>query len=230
MIPAGARARLYAPGIAVAAAVPALVAIARSRAPEGRRQVALVCLGGLAAAALVRWQLARLFVEEPPFVLERRTDGLEIRRYPPRIEAETIVERRPWSGAIGVGFRRVARYIFGGNERRERISMTAPVIAAIDEDAGARRVAFVMPPGRALASLPAPRGGEVRLREVPQRRVAVLRFRGRYHELPARRRDELLARVRGAGLEPLGPVSFAGYDPPSTLPWLRRNEVWVEVR
>jgi hypothetical protein len=60
--------------------------------------------------------------------------------------------------------------------------------------------------------------------------VAALRFSGRYSgDLPAKKGAELLARVREAGLHALGEVTFAGYDAPSTVPWLRRNEVLVDL-
>jgi hypothetical protein len=60
--------------------------------------------------------------------------------------------------------------------------------------------------------------------------VAALRFRGNYEGgLPYLKRDELLQRLREAGLSWHGEPRFAGYDPPSTWSPLRRNEVQVEL-
>jgi hypothetical protein len=75
-------------------------------------------------------------------------------------------------------------------------------------------VSFNMPRGRELASLPTPSDGRVRLRAQPAGRVAALRSR---------------RRLQSAGLRPTGPALFAGCDPPSTLPFLRRVEVWVPI-
>lgn len=91
-------------------------------------------------------------------------------------------------------------------------------------------VTFTMPKERSTGSLPVPDDSRVRLRSVPPRRVAVLRYAGRY---TARRVAEkarvLLDAAEAAGLRTRGEPEFAGYDPPTTLPWLRRNEVWIEL-
>jgi hypothetical protein len=93
-----------------------------------------------------------------------------------------------------------------------------------------RTVSFVMPGDRDITDLPTPRDSRVQLRAVPERVVAVLAFTGDYKgSLPADKRSELVRRLREAGLTPHGEASFAGYDPPSTLPALRRNEVMIEL-
>ena len=60
--------------------------------------------------------------------------------------------------------------------------------------------------------------------------MAALRFRGDYEsELPNQKREELLQRLREAGIETRGEARFAGYDPPSTWSRLRRNEVLIDL-
>lgn len=181
----------------------------------------------LALAGALRWQLQRWFTEQPAYEVERRIGDLEIRRYAPRVEARTWIEA-PFREALDQGFRRLAGYIFGGNGGDEHIAMTTPVSSSRAD--GGRVVTFTMPPGMALADLPRPDDPKVELREVPERRVAVLRFRGRYRadevEAQARRLRELAAE---AGLPAMGEPMFAGYDPPMTLPLLRRVEVWLEL-
>lgn len=120
----------------------------------------------------------------------------------------------------------------------ERIAMTAPVtvepqgVSGVDALAtGARwRVHFVMPATYTLASLPRPDDPAVVLREVPAERRAVLKFSGFAGEAALRETTaELLAWVDGKGLVVLGAPQLARYDPPWTLPFLRRNEVTVKV-
>lgn len=232
-----------------AALVPALVVGVAGLAGYGprwlrRRRVAAVLVTAGAAAALARWQLARLFTPQPGYDLERTLGDVEIRRYRPRVVAETVVEGAAWRDALDEGFRRLARYIFGANEGKQRIAMTSPVAAS---PAGSERIAmtapvtsrsegagavvtFTMPDDRDLASLPRPLDPRVRLRCTPGERFAVLRYRGTYGvRLAQRRQDDLLARVRAAGIEPTGEPIFAGYDPPWTLPFLRRVEAWVPI-
>jgi DNA gyrase inhibitor GyrI len=214
----------------------------------------------LAGAALTRWQLARLFTEEPRYQLERQIGPLEIRRYPSHWVAETRVGGVGWEAALNEGFRRLARYVFGANHRplvlppsgsdadvgvgsetpdlsltvqgrlqAEKLAMTAPVNASDNGDR-TYTIAFNMPRGRTGASLPVPDDERVMLTSKPPRRVAVLRYRGRYTaDKVASKFAELMARLREAGLTHRGDPEFAGYDPPTTLPLLRRNEVWVDL-
>ncbi len=225
------------------------------------RTLLLVGAGAVVVLGTVRWQLARLFTDEPAYDVEQRIGDVEVRRYAASLRAETTVEARSSSEALSAGFRRLAGYIFGGNAPRERIAMTAPVTQESERIAmtvpvtqsqaegaqaegaqaeGARveganaderfTVTFTMPKGRTLASMPVPDDARVILREVPARRVAVLRYRGRYApEGLAEKAHELEAVLTRAGIEHHGRAEWAGYDPPTTLPLLRRNEVWIDL-
>lgn len=232
----------YWPAAALAAVAAAAVGIARSRSlsPPVRGLLA-GGFGGVAALGFVRWQLSRHFTPMPDYVVEQVLGELEVRRYPKRLQAETVVIGTDWDEALDEGFRRLAGYIFGGNASKVKLAMTAPVTATSERiamtspvtsvaAAGGQRVAFVMPHGRALRSMPVPQDGRVKLREVPAHRVAALRFHGNYRSpLVLSKQHELLELVRAAALEIAGEPQFAGYDAPSTLPFLRRNEVWVKL-
>jgi len=213
----------------------------------GRRSKAAGAVtGALTALGLgaLRWQLIRLFTEQPPYQVEERIGPLEIRRYPARIEARTEIATDNFDTALRNGFLRLARYIFGDNVKHEhlamtapvtasseRLSMTSPVIAGHDPGKPNRyTVAFVMPPDRAISELPTPTDERVALEQIPERRVAALRFRGRRDggHVPAHEK-ELMKYVREHDLEIMGTPMFAGFDPPTTLPFLRRNEVWIEL-
>jgi SOUL heme-binding protein len=179
---------------------------------------------GLAALGVAAWQLQRLFVAETVHAVEMRSGALEVRLYPAVRIAETTVEGH-WDDALNEGFLRLAAFIFGGNKGAQKIAMTSPVLGS--GDAAGFRVAFVMPDGVTPTTPDDPR---VALGELPPRRVAVLRFNGGHDAttIEAHKR-ELAHALAENGLHPRGEVSFAGYDPPSTLPLLRRNELWVEL-
>ena len=186
----------------------------------------------------------RVGTEEPHFLRQPLTETVEIRRYGPRIAAETTVTADE-TGARQIGFRRLARYIFGGNHRGEEIAMTAPVAqqpraggdeiamtapVAQSRDDDGWRIRFFMPSRWTMETLPVPDDDEVRLVAVPAETVAVLRFRGdRGPRAVTARTDELLASLGDRGIEVVGaPVAWF-YDPPWTLPFLRRNEIAIPV-
>ena len=181
-----------------------------------------------AAFAATRWQLVRWFTPEPAYTFERRLGELMIRRYAPRVEAHTRLTVPDFETALDEGYRRLSSYIAGGNQRGESLAMTTPVLTT--PRASTHSVAFVMPPGHTLEALPPPEDDRIKLVPIPERRVAVLRFAGRYTDTvmleQTRRLHEL---VSAADLETRGQPVFAGFDPPWTLPFLRRSELWIEL-
>ena len=195
----------------------------------------------MAAVAVGVWGSVASAVEQARYTVVSARGPIEIRDYPGMIvaEVETAGERRQ---AINDGFRLLAGYIFGGNRTRTKVAMTAPVTQAPGEKvamtapvtqqpAGDRwRVRFVMPAGYTLDTLPVPDDPAVTLKALPAQRFAVIRFAGR---ATAGDLDRQLATLRGfmAGekLAPLGDPVYAFYNPPWTLPFLRRNEIMIEV-
>lgn len=205
-------------------------------------KMATAAASGLAATAGIRSG-----TEEPRYEVEEQCRGLEIRRYGPRIAAQTTVTGGE-DAARSAGFRRLAGYIFGGNVGKsqiamtspvaqqsgagttsEQIAMTAPVSQASAPD-GSWVIRFYMPSEWTIDSLPAPKDPAVELVEVSGETHAVLRFSGdRGPAAVAVRTAELLSAIERTSWAPDGePVSWF-YDPPWTLPFLRRNEVAVPV-
>ncbi|HEY3665229.1 MAG TPA: heme-binding protein [Polyangiaceae bacterium] len=195
------------------------------------RVIASATIGVSLAAGLARWQLGRWFSEQPRYEVESHSGDFEVRYYAPRVQAETVVNAAPWTTSLQQGFGRLGAYIFGKNAERRTIAMTVPVTATVGAtDRATRSVTFKMPEDCPIEELPRPDDRSITLRAIPARRVAALRFSGNCGlALPDAKRRQLLDRARAAGLIPIGDVVFAGYDAPSTLPWLRRNEVLVEV-
>ncbi|WP_299575191.1 heme-binding protein [uncultured Williamsia sp.] len=186
----------------------------------------------------------RVLTEEPSHTTRRLTDSVEIRRYGPRIAAETTVEGVDEEKARSDGFRRLAGYIFGGNQAGEKVAMTAPVSqgatsgqkiamtapVSTSSDENGWAIRFFMPSKWTMATLPTPKEDRVRLVEVPEEAVAAVRFSGsRSPEAVATKTKELLDVLAAKGVETAGePVSWF-YDPPWTLPFRRRNEVVVPI-
>lgn len=196
---------------------------------------------GVVAAGFVFRRTLLPKVEEPRYDLEESRDGFEIRRYAPRILAETVVEGG-FRRSLGDGFRRLARYIFGSNRAHREIAMTAPVGYRCEEridktvplgfaDSAAHHVvSFTMPAKYSMETLPSPMDERIRLRSVPERRVAALCFSGRANERVAdSKRQELFDRLAQRGLLPESEPVLAQYDPPWIPSFLRRNEILVDI-
>ena len=203
----------------------------------------------LCAVLILLFANVAMAIEEPKYTVLEKHDAFELRTYAPRVVAETLVDGS-LDDASGIGFRRIADYIFGNNTARnggnEKISMTAPVTMApeaekpasqkismtapviMQQASGRWRMYFVMPSQYTLSTLPTPNNVAVTLRELPENRMAVLRFSGLAgEEKTSKKIAELLAWLKSKEITPTGEPQLARYNPPWTLPFLRRNEVMV---
>jgi len=189
---------------------------------------------------------AAMATEEPKFTLLEKSEPFELRAYAPLIVAEVKVDG-DLDAASNQGFRLIAAYIFGKNQVSEKISMTAPVgIESSDQNKSAKiamtapvgiesagnqwTVSFVMPAEYTLASLPKPLDPRVKIREVPAEKRAVVIFSGFYNlEKVEEKTQALRDWMKSKNLKPSGEPQFARYNPPWTLPFMRRNEVMIQV-
>jgi len=181
-------------------------------------------------------------VERPQYTVFSSHGEIEIREYEPQIVAEVQVEGERVE-AIKIGFRLLADYIFGNNtaqteismtapvtqeSRSEEIAMTAPVIQS--GEGNAWTVRFVMPSEYTMKTLPKPNNDIVTLKEVPAKRFVAIRFSGTSSsENIQEYTEKLQAFILEQQLQPQSKPMFAFYNPPWTLPMMRRNEVMVEL-
>ena len=181
-----------------------------------------------AALWLLSGSTAVMAIEEPAFKPILREGEFELREYAPYLVAETRVDAS-FDEAGDIAFGRLFRYISGRNEGGRKISMTAPV-RQVQAEGGGEQVAFIVPAQFTRDTVPRPVDSQVQIREEPARRLAVLRYSGRWTE--ARFRDherQLRTWISGRGLAATGPAIYARYNAPF-VPWpLRRNEVLIPV-
>lgn len=194
---------------------------------------------------------AALAYEEPRYDVVKQYEEFELRRYAPYIVAEMQV-----SGAFkevgNKAFRVLADFIFGNNQRQEKMAMTAPVnqqpVAVAGEEigmtapvtsrsvspessgAGTYVFSFLMPSKYTLETLPKPVDPRVSIRQVPAQLLAARRYSGGWSNGKYREHEStLLQALSRAGIKPVGAPVFARYNSPFTLWFLRRNEVLIEV-
>ena len=185
-------------------------------------------------------------VEEAGYDVIRADDNYELRLYQPMVIAETYVEG-DFNEAGDRAFRRLFGYISSDNASSSKIAMTAPVIANqtgsdISKNIGVVepllqerkdqgwRYMFVLPAGYSIKTAPAPLDEKVKLSTMPQKKVAVLRFSGLRDEQVINEKTVLLEQwIVANNLTPASKPRWAGYNPPWTLPFLRRNEVMLDI-
>ena len=158
-----------------------------------------------------------------------RTEGrFEIRDYPETVVARTRATGGDHDDRTSVAFGRLFDYISGENRDERSIPMTAPVLLTPED--GAQIMDFVMPAAEETATLPGPSDPEVEIRALPPRRVVTYTFEGVLTASSIRDATrELATWMDGRGLRAVSTPRSAGYDPPWTLPFLRRNEIHVEI-
>lgn len=215
-------------------------------------------LGGL-VATVGAWNLyQRYSTPEVPYTTVARIGDVELRRYPAVVLAETVAPTQ--NEAFGRLFRYIAGENEASNEismtapvevdsTSASIPMTSPVEVGTPDgetisitsggERGSRkgagddgvRMAFYLPEEYDLSSAPKPTNDDVELVVVPERTLAVRRFSWRAtDERIERERESLRTTLENADIATEGEPFFMGYDAPWTLPFLRRNEIAIEVR
>jgi hypothetical protein len=201
----------------------------------------IIGIAGVTLLAAALWGPIVSNVEQPKYEIVETSGNIEIRDYAPMIVAEVDVTggRRD---AIGKGFRIIADYIFGNNTTAQKLPMTAAVTQQDSEkiamtapvtqqgDGNTWRVRFIMPSSYTMETLPKPNNPAVELKQIGAKRYAVIRFSGMAGEDSLKRyTEELNAFIGAKKLTPLSVPTYAFFNPPWTLPFLRRNEVMVEI-
>lgn len=186
-------------------------------------------------------------IEEPKYRVIETSGTFELRVYDPKIIAEVEVSGN-LKKASNKGFRLIADYIFGNNTSRikldsnEKISMTAPVTMQAQSEKVAMtapvtmkqngqkwNMHFVMPSSYTLATLPKPNNSQVKIRQVEGAKYAVIRFSGLAGKAKADRKTaELIKWLKSRNILATGKPELARYNPPWTLPFMRRNEMMIK--
>ena len=202
----------------------------------------------LGFAVLTMFMGGAMANEEPRYEVIKKDNDFELRRYQPMIIAEVLVTGT-LSEASNKGFRQIADFIFGNNEdpvkkQSEKIAMTAPVTMEADTSSkiamtapvtmegsgGAWKMAFVMPSKFTMDTLPKPKNSNVIIKQMPAQQVAVVTFSGWVDEEKlAAQTTRLNEWMTKNGLKSSGSAQLSRYNPPWTLPFWRRNEVWMKL-
>ena len=165
-------------------------------------------------------------IEMPAYSVIKKYGSMEIRQYPTMIVAQTMLMQSTQEQKMSGGFRTIAGYIFGGNDRNQKIAMTAPVVMKMGDTAS---MYFMMPKQYNSTQLPKPNSNKVEIVNERARVLAVIRFGGFSSEMKIEKyKNKLAAIISENNLKTTGPYMYMGYN----APWdviNRRNEVAIEV-
>ena len=157
------------------------------------------------------------------------TDGaFEMRHYERLVLAST--DTTDGMDSVSAPFYKLFKYISGKNSKTQKIAMTAPVF--MDQSGQTTEaMSFVLPEGFSLATAPPPSDPAVKLTELSDYTVVAMSFSGFLNQKSISTHRNLLQNwIADRGLKIIGKAKAAGYNPPFTLPFLRRNEILIPVK
>ena len=166
-------------------------------------------------------------VEDYPYTVIKKYDNFEVRQYEASLFTSVQLGTKEYEQASSQGFRLLAGYIFGGNDKNQKIAMTSPVAMSLEDS---MTMMFMVPRDMKKEDLPKPNNDKIVFEEIPAKRVAAIRFGGwastekiQYHQ------DKLKEALTKEGISHTNQFQYLGYNPPYELV-NRRNEVTVELQ
>ena len=188
-------------------------------------------------------------IEKPQYTVITEDDKFEIRAYPALLIAEvTVTGDRKEAG--NKAFKKLGGFIFGDNQARTKVAMTAPVMQTPAEPIEPKAekismtapvmqtrtaenswvVSFMMPSEYTMETLPIPDNADITIRKTLPYKAVTIRFKGKWKTSTMEKRTKQLeAYAVEKGLVTIGPPDYAFYDPPFMPGFLRRNEVHLRL-
>tara|TARA_B110000211_G_C14036355_1_gene534732 strand:+ start:517 stop:1125 length:609 start_codon:yes stop_codon:yes gene_type:complete len=165
-------------------------------------------------------------IESYAYTVDKKYDYFEIRSYKASLFTSIKLPMKDYKNASNKGFSILAGYIFGGNDRNEKISMTSPVSISLEDS---MRVMFLVPKKFNKKSLPIPNQTQIEFREEPIKTVAAITFGGFANDEKIKKyKEKLIKSLNDQGIKHTSVFYFLGYNPPFEA-FNRRNEVIVEI-
>ena len=186
---------------------------------------------GFRAINLLLFNVCLMAIETPEYRLLEKNGMLELRQYKSIVIAVTKVQQ-PYKSAQSEGFRRIASYIFGGNENETEIAMTAPVISTkVNTIIEEHEVFFIIPRNLNIEDLPKPNLKNVKIEKRNLSKVAAIKFGGwATEERVLYFQDILKNKILELGYSITGDFMVAQYNSPWALPPFRKNEILVQIK
>lgn len=164
--------------------------------------------------------------ESYPYTVIKKFEKFEVRSYEATLFTSVKLPYKEYEKASSKGFSILAGYIFGGNEKKEKIAMTSPVAMALEDSI---TMMFMVPKNISKETLPKPNQSDIEFKEEPAKTVAAITFGGwSSNEKIEKYKKELTDALDAEGIAYTNHFFYLGYNPPFEV-LNRRNEVIVEL-
>jgi hypothetical protein len=166
-------------------------------------------------------------IETYPYKVIKKYDAFEIRNYEATLFTSVKLSTKEYKKASSKGFSILAGYIFGKNEKNEKIAMTSPVSMSLDDS---MTMMFMVPKKKNKETLPQPSNSQIEFREEPAKTVAAITFGGWVNDEKIEKyKNKLIASLEAKEIPYTNRFYFLGYNPPYEV-FNRKNEVIVELQ
>lgn len=165
-------------------------------------------------------------IETYHYSVVKKYKSFEIRNYEATLFTSVQMNGNKYKQSSSKGFSILAGYIFGENQKNEKIAMTSPVSMSLDDS---RTMMFMVPKKFNKETLPKPNEPKIEFREEPAKTVAAITFGGWANdEKIAEYKQKLIAALNVEGIKHNNRFYFLGYNPPFEV-FNRKNEIIVEL-
>ena len=183
---------------------------------------------------LVLFVISQLFflnsqrnIETYAFTIIDSYETIEIRQYEASLFTSVQMPSNNYRKTSSKGFSVLAGYIFGGNDKEEKIAMTSPVAMSLKDST---TMLFLVPKKYTRDNLPVPNDSSIEFKDMPEKRVAAISFGGWASDSKiAAFKSKLITALNTKGIEYTDNFYFLGYNAPMEV-FNRKNEIIVELK
>ena len=166
-------------------------------------------------------------IERYPYIVVKKYKQFEIRRYEATLFTSVKLSTKGYKSSSSKGFSILAGYIFGNNERNEKIAMTSPVSMSLEDS---MTMMFMVPKKFKKDMLPKPNQTGIEFKQEPAKTLAAIRFSGWANDTKIEKyKQNLKAALDAEGIKYTDQFYFFGYNAPYEV-FNRKNEVIVELQ
>jgi hypothetical protein len=165
-------------------------------------------------------------IETYSYVVNKKYDQFEIRSYKATLFTSVKLSTKKYKEASSKGFSILAGYIFGNNNRNEKIAMTSPVSMSLKDST---TMMFMVPKKYKKETLPQPNLSKIKFKEEPAKTVAAINFNGWANDKKIKKyKQKLKDALDKEGILYKNRFQFLGYNAPYEV-FNRKNEIIVEL-